>query len=88
MSELKATPGPWWIEPETGDVVAKDGDWEICTFSRSDESQEADANLISVANKLYYALEETNRHLIGELGINHPLVKANRELLAEARGEK
>lgn len=51
------TPGSWWIEAETGDVVAKDGDWEICTFSRSDMNHEHDTNLISAAPDLVEALE-------------------------------
>ena len=55
--ENKWTPGPWWIEDGTGDIVAKDGYWEICTFTRDDEDYEADSNLISAAPDLYDELE-------------------------------
>lgn len=51
------THAPWWVDDETGDVVAKDGDWEICTFNREDDNREADTNLIVAAPDLYEALE-------------------------------
>lgn len=93
MVELKATPGPWvtrlseegWIEivsARDSDVVA-----DVWEARLGLEEQTANANLLSTAHEMYEALEESNRHLVGELGINHPIVKRNREVLAKARGE-
>ena len=85
------TEGEWWIEEETGDIVAKDGDWEICTFSRSDEHLDADRVLIKTAPKLYEALS----NLLEELD-NTPEIDLSswgisthdaRAALTEARGE-
>lgn len=74
MTKLKFTEGPWWVEPETGDIVAKDGDWEICTFSRDDETHDTDRALIVSSKKLYEALEqiadfypEFNQSLINQI---------------------
>ena len=85
MIDTKFTPGPWWVEPETGDVVAKDGDWEVCTFSRSDSKQEHDTNLIAAAPELYSALEEVIDLYASDIdGYDHDRYNA---LLKKARGE-
>jgi hypothetical protein len=50
--------------------------------------QEANAHLIAAAPDLLERLIESNRHLVGEFGLNHPLVKANRAAIAKALGEE
>lgn len=81
--EPKWTPAPWWVEAETGDVVAKDGDWEICTFSRCDSHLEYDAHLIAAAPEM--------AALLLDILINYEAGEiVDREIetvLAKARGE-
>lgn len=91
MSDVKWTPAPWWIEPETGDIVAKDGDWEICTFSRSDNNWQADSHLIAAAPGLYEALEELIEMCERQPDFNDDLdgmqIERCKAALAKARGE-
>jgi hypothetical protein len=44
------------------------------------------ATKMAAVDDLYEALQESNRHLVGEFGIKHPLVRANRDALAKANG--
>lgn len=88
--ETNWTPGPWWIEGETGDVVAKDGDWEICTFSRCDSQLDHDAHLIAEAPELYAALSELLKLHDNEVFTKSAwdaAMESARVALAKARGE-
>jgi hypothetical protein len=67
MRTIKFTEGPWSVEKKTGDVVAEDGDFEICTFTRSDDIQQReDSFLIAAAPDLYAKVVELHSYLIEE----------------------
>ena len=92
MNKPNWTEGEWWIEEETGDIVAKDGDWEICTFDRSDQCLDADRVLIKTAPKLYKALVKLVDR-VEQMQYDHNTCDGDmvlddvHSILAEARGE-
>lgn len=89
MSDLKATPGAWFISGSmTKYIEARiDGGWiqEVAACGPTDadngygEQQRANANLIAVAPKMYKFLED----IAHGRGVDYPIEK----LLMEARGE-
>ena len=91
MSETKFTKGEWSVED--GRVVVC-GDFKIA-YSYSGlsvpfiEHIKTNANLIAAAPEMYEMLDEVSNVLGHELNpTNKSYIKAIKELLAKARGEK
>ena len=91
MSEAKFTKGEWSIHGDWG-IKAEGVNDCIATFEHFDQRPEwafANAHLIAAAPEMYEMLDEVLNVLGHELNpTNKSYIKAIKELLAKARGEK
>jgi hypothetical protein len=88
-SEVKWSPGPWWVVVDENEVMSSNGGniadcWSAFAGIDDDEAT-ANAHLIAAAPDLYEALAEAADPLSGYLC--GPALDRARAALAKARGE-